>query len=179
MKIRDATTGDLPEILAIYNDAVLTTTAIWNESVVDLENRLAWFSERRRLGYPVLVAEDADKVIGYASFGDFRAWDGYRFTVEHSIYVGPDRRGNGVGRALLAPLIERARLLGKHVIMAGIESSNERSLRLHERMGFVAVGQLNEVGAKFGRWLDLIFMQRMLDDVPSPACGEPAGRRFG
>ena len=110
MKIRDATAGDLPEILAIYNDAVLTTTAIWNESVVDLENRLAWFSERQRLGYPVLVAEDADEVIGYASFGDFRAWDGYRFTVEHSIYVGPDRRGNGVGRALLAPLIERARL---------------------------------------------------------------------
>jgi L-amino acid N-acyltransferase YncA len=78
MKIRDATAGDLPGILGIYNDAVLTTTAIWNENVVDLENRLAWFSERRRLGYPVLVAEDADKVIGYASFGDFRAWDGYR-----------------------------------------------------------------------------------------------------
>lgn len=168
MNIRDATAGDLPEILAIYNDAVLTTTAIWNESVVDLENRLAWFSERRRLGYPVLVAEDADKVIGYASFGDFRAWDGYRFTVEHSIYVAPDRRGNGVGPTLLAPLIERARSLGKHVIMAGIESSNEPSLRLHARMGFVPAGQLKEVGAKFGRWLDLIFMQLMLDDVPAP-----------
>ncbi len=164
MKIRDATAADLPEILAIYNDAVLTTTAIWNESVVDLENRMAWFSERQRLRYPVLVAEEADKVIGYASFGDFRPWEGYRYTVEHSIYVGPDRRGNGVGRALLAPLIERARLLGKHVIMAGIESSNQPSLRLHERFGFVRVGQLKEVGAKFGRWLDLTFMQRMLDD---------------
>jgi L-amino acid N-acyltransferase len=168
MRIRDATAGHLPEILAINNDAVLTTTAIWNENVVDLENRLAWFSERRRLGYPVLVAEDADKVIGYASFGDFRPRDGYRFTVEHSIYVQADRRGSGVGRSLLAPLIERTRLLGKHVIMAGIESSNEPSLRLHERMGFAPVGKLKEVGAKFGRWLDLTFMQRVLDDVPSP-----------
>jgi L-amino acid N-acyltransferase len=164
MKIRDATAADLPEILAIYNDAVLTTTAIWNESVVDLENRLAWFSDRRRSGYPILVAEDAGGVIGYASFGDFRAWEGYRYTVEHSIYVGPDRRGNGVGRALLAPLIDRARLLGKHVIVAGIESSNLPSLRLHERLGFACVGELKEVGVKFGRWLDLIFMQLMLDD---------------
>jgi phosphinothricin acetyltransferase len=108
MKIRDATAADLPEILAIYNDAVLTTTAIWNESVVDLNNRLARFSERQRFSYPVLVAEEGDKVIGYASFGDFRPWEGYRYTVEHSVYVGPDRRGNGVGRALLQPLIERA-----------------------------------------------------------------------
>ena len=171
MKIRDATTADLPEILAIYNDAVLTTTAIWNESVVDLENRLAWFAERNRLRYPVLVAEDAERVIGYASFGDFRPWEGYRHTVEHSVYVGPDRRGHGVGSALLAPLIERARLIGKHVIVAGIESSNDRSLRLHERLGFVRVGQLKQVGTKFGRWLDLTFMQRLLDGEPIKAPG--------
>jgi L-amino acid N-acyltransferase YncA len=163
MNIRDATAADLPEILAIYNDAVLTTTAIWNESVVDLENRLAWFSDRRRSGYPILVAEDAGEVIGYASLADFRAAEGYRYTVEQSIYIGPDRRGTGVGRALLAPLTDRARLLGKHVIVAGIESSNLPSLRLHARLGFVQVGQLKEVGAKFGRWLDLIFMQRTLD----------------
>jgi len=169
MNIRDATAADLPEILAIHNDAVLTTTAIWNETAVDLENRSAWFTERTRSGYPVLVAEDAERVIGYATFGDFRPAEGYRHTVELSVYVGPDRRGNGVGAALLASLIERARLLGKHVIVAGVESSNDRSLRLHERLGFVRVGCLKEVGTKFGRWLDLTFMQRTLDGEPTAA----------
>lgn len=169
MRIRDAEAGDIDGILAIYNDAVLHTTAIWNETVVDAANRTAWLAERRRLGYPVLVAVDDDgRVAGFASFGDWRAWDGYRHTVEHSVYVRRDRRGGGVGKALMLELIARARTLGKHVMVAGIEAGNAGSIRLHESLGFEPAGVLREVGAKFGRWLDLAFLQLRLDGRAGP-----------
>src|SRR5690242_10782960 len=101
MKIRDAGPADIEGITAIYNDAVEHTTAIWNETKVDAANRLAWLADRQRTGYPVLVAvDDSGAVLGYASFGDWRAWDGYRHTIEHSVYVRADRRGNGIGKAL-------------------------------------------------------------------------------
>lgn len=162
MLIRDAHEDDLPAILAIHNDAVLTTTAIWNSTAVDLEDRRAWLAARRQAGYPVLVAEQAGEVAGYASFGDWRAWEGYRFTVENSIYIRADRRGRGIGSALLAPLVAAAGRLGKHVMVAGIEAGNAASIRLHYRHGFVQVGHFREVGEKFGRWLDLVFLQRTL-----------------
>ncbi|MDD3444986.1 MAG: GNAT family N-acetyltransferase [Zavarzinia sp.] len=162
MEIRDATEADLPGILAIYNDAVLNTTAIWNETPVDLDNRLAWWRGRRAQDYPVLVAAEDGDIVGYASFGDWRAFDGYRHTVEHSIYLAPGAQALGVGRKLMEPLIDRARALGKHVMVAGIEAGNEVSIRFHERLGFVVVGHLREVGIKYGRWLDLAFLQLML-----------------
>jgi len=162
MLIRDAHEDDLPAILAIHNDAVLTTTAIWNSTAVDLEDRRAWLAARRQAGYPVLVAEQAGEVAGYASLGDWRAWEGYRFTVENSIYIRADRRGRGIGSALLAPLVAAAGRLGKHVMVAGIEAGNAASIRLHHRHGFVQVGHFREVGEKFGRWLDLVFLQRTL-----------------
>ncbi|WP_395675113.1 GNAT family N-acetyltransferase [Inquilinus sp.] len=169
MRIRDAEAGDVAGILEIYNDAVVHTTAIWNEAVVDTADRAAWLEDRRRLGYPVLVAVDAEgRVAGYASFGDWRAWDGYRHTVEHSVYVHRDRRGGGVGRALLAALIDRARALGKHVMVAGIEAGNAGSIRLHQSLGFEPAGVMREVGAKFGRWLDLAFLQLRLDGRAGP-----------
>src|SRR5690606_29629334 len=100
MNIRDAASGDIAGITAIYNDAVANTTAIWNETVVDDANRVAWLQDRTKAGYPVLVAIDDDgEVVGYASFGDWRAWEGYRHTVEHSVYVRSDQRGKGVGAA--------------------------------------------------------------------------------
>lgn len=167
MEIRDATQADLPSILAVYNDAVLHTTAIWNETPVDLENRRAWFVERRGRGYPVLVAVEGDEVVGYASFGDWRAFEGYRHTVEHSVYVHRDRRGAGIGESLLRVLMPRAAALGKHIIIAGIEAGNAPSLRLHARLGFVETARMPEVGRKFGRWLDLIFMQKTLDPPDS------------
>ncbi len=172
MRIRDAEDHDLPAIAAIYNDAVRQTTAIWNDSPVDVENRRQWRADRQRLGYPVLVAVDpADAVIGYASFGDWRAFDGYRHTVEHSVYVHSDQRGGGLGGALLQGLIERARAMGKHVMVAGIEAGNTASIRLHERLGFEHVGLLPQVGTKFGRWLDLAFLQLRLDDRGPHGCG--------
>ncbi|SDL44321.1 GNAT family N-acetyltransferase [Pseudomonas indica] len=164
MHIRDATDADLAGILEIYNDAVLNTTAIWNEKTVDLANRRAWLAERNAQGYPVLVAVDEqDQVLGYASFGDWRTWDGYRHTVEHSVYVKNDHIGAGIGKALMRALIDRARALGKHVMVAGIESENRASIHMHQQLGFVHVGQLREVGTKFGRWLDLTFMQLIIN----------------
>lgn len=165
--VRTALEADLPAILDIYNDAVLNTTAIWNETQVDLVNRTAWFSERRSRGFPVLVSvDDAGRVTGYASFGDWRVFDGYRHTVEHSVYVHRQVRGGGIGRALMQALIEKARQAGKHVMVAGIESGNAASIRLHEKLGFRPVGHLPEVGTKFGKWLDLTFMQITLDERP-------------
>jgi len=169
MQIRDAVEADLAGILTIYNDAVLTTTAIWNESVVDLANRHSWLKERRQQGYPVLIASSDSQVLGYASFGDFRAWHGYRYTVEHSVYVHRDHRGCGLGAALLQSLIERARTLQKHVMIGGIEANNEASLKLHARLGFKTVGRLEQVGTKFGRWLDLVFVQCTLAEHAAPA----------
>lgn len=151
MTIRDAVPADIDGITAIYNDAVAHSTAIWNETTVDSANRLTWLAERERAGYPVLVAVDSeDRVLGYASFGDWRAWDGYRHTVEHSVYIRADQRGQGLGEALMLALIERARVIGKHVMVAGIEAGNLGSIRLHEKLGFENVGHLREVGAKFG-----------------------------
>ncbi|MBD9527593.1 GNAT family N-acetyltransferase [Paracoccus sp. PAR01] len=172
MDIRDADEHDLEGIMAIYNDAVEHTTAIWNDTKVDLNNRANWLADRQRAGYPVLVAvNDGGDVLGYASFGDWRAFDGYRHTVEHSVYVRADQRGAGIGKALMVALIQRAQNIGKHVMVAGIEAGNIGSIRLHEKLGFEQVGLLQEVGMKFGGWLDLAFLQLKLDQrqAPSPA----------
>jgi L-amino acid N-acyltransferase len=160
--IRDAVEADLAAIRDIYNFAVEHTTAIWNEVLVDLDNRKAWFDARLKQGYPVLVAERAGRVAGYASYGDWRAFDGYRHTVEHSVYVDKDARGGGVGRTLMEELIRRAAAQGKHVMIAAIEAENQASIRLHETLGFRGVGRFTEVGQKFGRWLDLYCMEKVL-----------------
>ncbi|HEU6438291.1 MAG TPA: GNAT family N-acetyltransferase [Nitratidesulfovibrio sp.] len=173
MLIRDAAADDIKGIVVIYNDAVRTTTAIWNESVTDAAGRAVWMADRTAAGYPVLVAveEGADggsMVLGYATFGDWRAWDGYRHTVEHSVYVHKDSRGRGIGGALLHALIGRARDMGKHVMVAGVEAGNTASIALHRKFGFSEVGMLREVGCKFGRWLDLAFLQLTLDTRATP-----------
>ena len=167
--IRDARAIDAEGILPIHNDAVANTTAVWNEVQVDLANRQAWIADRQAAGFPILVAIAADGgVLGYAAYGDWRAWSGYRHTVEHSVYVRGDQRGRGVGVALMERLIDRARDDGKHVMIAGIEAGNRASIRLHERLGFAEVGRMREVGAKFGTWLDLVFMQLRLDERAAP-----------
>ena len=165
-EIRDATSEDIPEVLAIYNQVMATSTAIYREEPATLAAHLEWFRGRVALGYPVLVATDAAGVAGFASFGDFRPWPGYRFTVEHSVHVRADCRGAGVGGALMQPLIARAAALGKHVMIAGVDAENVASLRFHQRLGFVPVAHFRQVGFKFGRWLDLIFLQRFLGDDP-------------
>lgn len=161
--IRAATEADLTTILAIYNDAVVNTAAIWNDDLVDLDNRIAWFRTRVGQGFPVLVAVEGERVLGYASYGDFRAFQGYRFTVENSIYVAGEARGKGAGAALLTALVDAARAQGKHMMVAGIEAGNAVSIRLHEKQGFVETARMPELGFKFGRYLDLVFLQKKLD----------------
>ncbi len=168
MHIRDAEIADLEAIAEIYNDAVVNTTAIWNDTIVDVDDRAVWLAERLRVGYPVIVAADETGVLGYASFGDWRAFDGYRHTIEHSVYVHKDQRGRGIGKTLMIELIERARAIDKHVMVAAIESENAGSIALHEKLGFVETGRMPQVGTKFDRWLDLTFLQLVLDQRPFP-----------
>lgn len=168
MSIRFATKEDCAAIAEIYNHAVVHTAAIWNDKTVDTDNRIAWFEARQFAHFPVLVSEENGVVTGYSSYGDWRAFDGFRHTVEHSVYVHPDHQGKGLGRALLTALIEEARRRGKHVMVAGIEAQNSASLHLHETLGFITTGQMPQVGTKFGRWLDLTFMQLQLDNRTDP-----------
>jgi L-amino acid N-acyltransferase len=160
--IRDLGEDDLHGLLAIYNDVLLTSTAIYRDEPATLEERRDWWQARVRLKQPALAAVDDTGLVGFASYGDFRAWPGYRFTVEHTVHVRADRRGQGVGSLLMAPLIERARADGKHVMIAGVDAANAGSLAFHERLGFVRVAHFKEVGFKFGRWLDLVFLQKIL-----------------
>jgi phosphinothricin acetyltransferase len=162
IELRDATIDDLSGIMDIYNDAVLNTTAIWNEVLVDLENRKEWFKARKDRGFPVIVAIKDGAVAGYASYGDWRAFDGYRHTREHSIYVHKDARGSGIGKLLMLALIDHARTNDVHVLIGAIESENTASIRLHETLGFRVAGRYSEVGRKFGRWLDLTSMELKL-----------------
>ena len=166
--IRPATPADAPAIAAIYNDAVRATTAIWNEVEVDAANRIDWMRARQAAGLPVLVLDEGGAIAGYASFGPFRAFDGYRGTVEHSVYVRSDLRGGGRGRALMEALIDTARSSGFHVMVGAIEAGNSASIALHEKLGFTHVGTMPEVGQKFGRWLDLALLQLRLDERDAP-----------
>jgi L-amino acid N-acyltransferase YncA len=160
--VRDALESDIPAMLTIYNDVIATTTAVYRDDPATLDDRVAWWRERVAHRCPVLVAVAGGEVVGFASFGDFRAWPGYRFTVEHSVHVRADWRGRGVGHALMVPLLDRARALGKHVMVAGVDADNAGSIRFHERLGFERTGHLREVGFKFDRRLDLVFLQRIL-----------------
>ncbi len=160
--VRDATMDDAARILAIFNHAALNTTAVWTDDPSDLDSRRAWIRARQEAGYPVLVATDDGGVAGFASFGDFRPFPGYRHTVENSVYVDQHRHRSGVGRSLMTALIARAEAMQKHAMIAGIEAANVASLALHGALGFAEVARMPEVGCKFGRWLDLVLMQKML-----------------
>lgn len=179
MHLRHARPEDAAAIAAIYNHAVEHTTAIWNETTVDAADRAAWTADRQAAGLPVRVAVDAPEgadgeVVGYASYGPWRAFDGYRHTVEHSVYVREDQRGRGLGRRLMEDLMELARAAGVHVMVAGVEAGNAGSVLLHQRLGFTETGRLPQVGCKFGRWLDLVFLQKTLDSRPVPDDGRVA-----
>lgn len=162
MKIRQATLQDISAITEIYNYAVEKTTAIWNETTVDLVNRQQWLLEKQQQGYPVLLVCENQKVLGYATFGNWRNFDGFKFTVEHSVYVHPDHQKKGVGLVLLDALIEQAKQLDKKVMVAAIEAQNIGSIRLHQKLGFKEVGTFKNVGFKFDRWLDLTFFELQL-----------------
>lgn len=164
MNIRPATFDDLPGILEIYNDAVLNTTATYDYEPRTLEHRVAWFEDHARSGHPIFVAvNDAGRVTGWSALNLFRDRAGYQFTSENSIYVAADQRGKGIGKLLMPPLIESAEKMGLHAILAGIDAENHVSVRLHAAFGFEEVARLKQVGFKFGRWLDVIYMERLVE----------------
>lgn len=162
VSIRRARREDCPAILAIYTESVLFSTASYDSEPRTLEHQEAWLEEHSRLDYAVFVAEEAGTVVGWSSLSPFRDRYGYRFTAENSIYITSSHRGRGIGGLLLAPLLDAARARGLHAIIAGIDASNEASIRLHARFGFEKVGHLREVGHKFGRWLDVVYMERIV-----------------
>jgi phosphinothricin acetyltransferase len=163
MQVEDAAEDDIPQIVAIYNDVIATSTAVFSEQPVTAGERLAWLISRRRESHPVVVARESDgTVAGFASYGSFRPWPGYRSSVEHSVHVGAAHRRRGIGRRLVEELLERARRDGKHAMVAGIDGENHASLRLHEGLGFREVGRLPEIARKFDRWVDLVLLQRAL-----------------
>lgn len=165
LTIRSATASDVQTITDITNQAILHTTSIWTLTPVTPAARGTWVQERQARGFPVLIAEHDGVTIGFGSYGDFRAFEGYRHTVEHSLYVAPFAQGQGAGRALLNALIEHATGHGKHVMVGCIDASNEASRGLHQAFGFEQTGLMPQVGRKFDRWLDLLIMQRILDDT--------------
>lgn len=160
--LRDATAADLEAIRAIYNEAVANTTASYDYDPRSEQAQRLWFETKEKGGHPVLVAEADGRVLGYASYGPYRPWAGYLYSVEHSVYVDAATRGKGVGKALLAELVARAEAQGLHVMIGGIDAANAASIALHAGLGFAECGVIREVGWKFGRWLDLLFMQKIL-----------------
>lgn len=163
--LREARAADAASMLGIYNDVVATSTAIYCDDLADLDYMQDWLLARSAAGYPVFVASDSNgQVMGYSSYGQFRARPGYRFTVEHSVHVCARARGQGVGGSLMAPLISRAREDGYHVMIGAVDAGNEGSLRFHDRLGFTRAGAIEQVGRKFDRWLDVVFVTLRLDD---------------
>jgi L-amino acid N-acyltransferase YncA len=160
--IREAVENDLSQILVIYNEVIQNTTAVYDYEPHTLEMRQQWFAAKKEQGFPVFVAEENEKILGLSSIGTFRAWAAYKYSVENSVYVAAEARGKGIAKLLIPPLIEAAKNLGMHTVIASIDASNEASLRLHKSFGFEEVAHFKEVGWKFGRWLDLKFLQLIL-----------------
>jgi phosphinothricin acetyltransferase len=161
-RVRPAVRADLPNILEIYNEAVLNTTATYDYEPRTMEHRVAWFEEHERSQMPVFVAEADGRVAGWSALNAYHQRPGYRFTAENSVYVAAEHRGRGIGKVLLAPLLEAARSRGLHAIVAAIDADNTASVRLHAAFGFERVGLFKQVGFKFGRWLDVLYMERLL-----------------
>ena len=150
-------------ILAILNDAIVSSTALFDYEPRAPETMVEWFRLKKARQFPVLGAEGEDgELLGFATYGTFRAWPAYKYTIEHSVYVHRDQRRRGVARALMTRLIAEAEAQSYHVMVAGIDAANSASIELHEQLGFARCGVIHHAGFKFGRWLDLLFMQKML-----------------
>lgn len=162
VRVRPGTEEDVPAILEIYNYEVLHGTATFDIEPKTLVDRLAWFRETSRPPHCVVVADDGSAVVGWGCLHPFHARAAYRFTTEGSVYVHQHRRGEGIGKLILAELIERAREGGFHTVLAGMSEGNEASVRLHASFGFELIGVQREVGYKFERWIDVTWMQKML-----------------
>ena len=169
ISLRDASFADVAAVTAITNQAIAHTTSNWNVGPTTEAARLSWMQERQARGFPVWVAEREGEILGFCTYGDFRANSGYRYTVEHSLYVLPHAQGQGLGRQMLAALVDHAKASTIHIMVGCIDAQNETSRILHERQGFVQTGLMPQAGRKFGRWLDLLIMQKTLGATPDDA----------
>ncbi|MBS74986.1 N-acetyltransferase family protein [Variovorax sp.] len=159
-------------ILAILNDAIVTSTALYDYKPRTPEQMAGWFATKRANGFPVIGAVDDDgRLMGFASYGSFRAFPAYKYTVEHSVYVDAADRGKGLGRTLLEAIVAEAQAREVHVLVGAIDAQNAGSIALHERLGFEHAGTVRQAGFKFGRWLDVAFYQRILATPAEPVDG--------
>lgn len=163
LTIRSAHRRDVPEIVAIYNDVLRTSSTIWSEQPATVTERESWLEEKRSAGFPVLVAAGASEVVGFVAAGTFRAWPGYAATNEHSVHVRADARGRGIGTHMMKALESDLRASGVHVMVAGIDAENLGSIRFHARLGFVEVARMPEVGRVHAQWRELVLMQKILE----------------
>lgn len=156
-------------ILAIFNDAIAHTTALYDYQPRAPESMAGWFETKKSADYPVIGAvDDAGTLMGFASYGEFRERPAYKYTIEHSVYVHPDHRGHGLGATLMRQLIDAATEQEYHVMIGGVDTSNVASIALHEKLGFELAGTIRHAGYKFGRWLDLAFYQLVLETPRNP-----------
>jgi len=162
IKIRKATINDIPAILGIVNHSIIHTTSNYHYEILPLEVQLQWFADKHAKNYPVIVADYQGMAVGFATYGMFREKIGYQYTVEHSVYVEEQFVGKGIGGLLLSELISLAKSEGYHVMVGGIDAENTGSIAFHKHYGFVENGIIKEAGYKFGKWLDLLFMQLIL-----------------
>lgn len=171
MLLRNADDADLIEILDIYNEAIINTTAVYTYEPQTFEYQYHWLREKQENGYPVLVVEDRGRVLGFATYGPFRPKPAYKYTAEHSVYVHKDYRGSGVGKLLMHEIIALAETNGYATLIGAIDATNQGSIALHQTLGFVQSGMLRKVGYKFGNWLDLVYYQLDLAGPLQPTEG--------
>jgi L-amino acid N-acyltransferase len=161
-----------PQILAIMNESIQNSAAMWDYEPRTMSSMEAWFDAKERGGFPVLgVIDDAEKLLAFGTYGPFRAWPAYKYTIEHSLYVEQGARGRGLGRHVLTRLVAEAESQGYHTMIAAIESENVASLALHKSLGFGKCGEIRQAGFKFGRWLNLSLYQRLLTGPVNPVDG--------
>jgi len=159
-------------ILAILNEAIANSTALYDYQARTPAMMSAWYDAKEKAGYPVIgVVDEAERLLGFGSYGPFRAWPAYKYSVEHSLYVERADRGRGVGKLLLTELIAAARRQHYHTLIGGIDAQNAASIALHRRLGFEQCAHVREAGFKFNRWLDLTFYQLLLDTPAHPVDG--------
>lgn len=171
--IRSCSERQLPEILEILNEAILNSTALYDYKPRTMEVVANWYAAKYAENYPIIGAFDCDdKLLGFASYGSFRNWPAYKYSVEHSIYIRSDKRGKGLGKLLLKEIIKNAEEQDYHVMIGGIDASNIVSIRLHEKEGFILCGTIKHAGFKFGKWLDLSFYQLILKTPKYPDEGK-------
>jgi phosphinothricin acetyltransferase len=159
-------------VLAIFNDAIVNSTALYDYKLRTTEMMRAWFENKRKGNFPVLglIADDGE-LMGFGSYGTFRAFPAYKYTVEHSVYVAAKFRGQGLGKRLLHEVVSAATEQEYHTLIGVIDSQNAVSIGLHRKLGFYHAGTIRHAGFKFGRWLDVDFYQLILQTPTNPADG--------